>query len=282
MDDPSQDAEVNFGTHQRASATAPRGLAGAGIEIGAYPTGAGTGRTQLIDMDDILAVEAGAPGNGTAMLMHEIVENYTGHAGAPHGGMGPFRPAHAAGVAAESEVASELVQPGARVADATAPTGTPHVTQFAIDYESYYVVLTEDATRAHDVTITNSRRAAKALVSVNTLDDYVTGSDTFLAGPVGVWSEEPHVHAAIADLRANPLATVLVEGFTDDVGAEAQNQALAQRRAEHVRLALMRVGIARGRIHVVGRAGTFIAPNDSDAGRARNRRVVITVTRPAP
>ena len=80
MDDKVQNAEVNFGTHQ------------AGVSVGAFPTPSDltASRVQRIDMDDVLAIEAGAPGNGVAKLAHEITENYQAHASVPVAGLDLF------------------------------------------------------------------------------------------------------------------------------------------------------------------------------------------------
>jgi flagellar motor protein MotB len=48
-----------------------------------------------------------------------------------------------------------------------------------------------------------------------------------------------------------------------------------------VQTALGAAGIAGSRMHALGRATeAFVAPNDTDANRALNRRVVIIVDRP--
>ena len=75
----------------------------------------------------------------------------------------------------------------------------------------------------------------------------------------------------------------LVEGFTDNVGSDWDNLVLARDRANHGALALAFLGIAPERIHIdpIG-ARSYVAPNTTNAHRARNRRIVFTVTRPGP
>lgn len=69
-----------------------------------------------------------------------------------------------------------------------------------------------------------------------------------------------------------------VAGHTDNVGSDAYNQQLSQRRADAVAAYLGSRGIARDRMITVGAGKTRpIASNDSDAGRAANRRVEITL-----
>ncbi len=71
----------------------------------------------------------------------------------------------------------------------------------------------------------------------------------------------------------NTRATI--EGHTDSRGSEAYNQALSERRANAVRNELiMRYGIAASRLTAVGFGESQpVASNDTDAGRAQNRRI---------
>lgn len=69
-----------------------------------------------------------------------------------------------------------------------------------------------------------------------------------------------------------------VAGHTDNVGTDAYNQALSQRRAQAVANYLGGKGVMQQRMMVVGAGETHpIASNDSEAGRAENRRVEITI-----
>lgn len=70
--------------------------------------------------------------------------------------------------------------------------------------------------------------------------------------------------------------TVVVEGFTDNQGAE--NIPLSERRAQVPADALVASGIDAGRIVVVGRGSADpVATNETASGRAQNRRVEIHV-----
>ncbi|HOX46205.1 MAG TPA: OmpA family protein [Myxococcota bacterium] len=76
-------------------------------------------------------------------------------------------------------------------------------------------------------------------------------------------------------LKADPALKVFVVGHTDGVGAVEPNLKLSQDRAQAVLQALVREhGIDAGRLRAHG-CGPFapVATNDTDAGRARNRRV---------
>jgi outer membrane protein OmpA-like peptidoglycan-associated protein len=80
-------------------------------------------------------------------------------------------------------------------------------------------------------------------------------------------------------LREYPDRTIAIEGFTDSVGSDALNQALSERRAAAVRLALMDSGIAGSRILVRGYGPSFpVASNDTPEGRQRNRRVEVVIS----
>jgi len=89
--------------------------------------------------------------------------------------------------------------------------------------------------------------------------------------------------SAIASLRSQFKAIgakkkLRVEAHTDDQGSDSANLALSQRRADAVRRALVSAGIAAARITAVGKGEAApVADNASAEGRARNRRVEITV-----
>lgn len=95
----------------------------------------------------------------------------------------------------------------------------------------------------------------------------------------------PGDHAALAELAAwlaaNPDQGVTLVGHTDASGSLEANVAISRRRAEAVRQTLITAhGIAPARIGAEG-AG-YLAPratNDTEAGRALNRRVEAIPTR---
>ncbi|MCB9508102.1 MAG: OmpA family protein [Myxococcales bacterium] len=72
---------------------------------------------------------------------------------------------------------------------------------------------------------------------------------------------------------------IRVEGHTDSQGSASYNQQLSQGRADAVRTYLMSQGIAGGRITAVGYGEERpIDTNETDAGRAVNRRVEFHIT----
>jgi outer membrane protein OmpA-like peptidoglycan-associated protein len=74
-------------------------------------------------------------------------------------------------------------------------------------------------------------------------------------------------------LRDFPKMRVSIEGHTDNVGGEAQNMRLSQRRADAVRTYLIAKGIAAERLEAIGYGPTKpIASNKTAKGKAQNRR----------
>lgn len=80
------------------------------------------------------------------------------------------------------------------------------------------------------------------------------------------------------DLNDCPDAVVHVEGHTDSDGPADYNMALSVQRAEAVIKGLIDRGIDPKRLYAVGYGETLpIATNDTAAGKAKNRRIVITI-----
>lgn len=78
-------------------------------------------------------------------------------------------------------------------------------------------------------------------------------------------------------LRENPTMRVRIDGHTDSVGAEAYNQGLSERRATAVKSYLTSNGIDASRLTAKGFGEEAPAyTNDSEEGRAGNRRTEIT------
>ncbi|WP_170110317.1 OmpA family protein [Flavilitoribacter nigricans] len=75
-------------------------------------------------------------------------------------------------------------------------------------------------------------------------------------------------------MEEHPEVRLSVEGHTDDRGSENYNQELSARRAAAVRQAIIGEGIAASRLKAAGFGEVKpVTGNDSDAGRAKNRRV---------
>lgn len=76
----------------------------------------------------------------------------------------------------------------------------------------------------------------------------------------------------------HPEIVVTVTGYTDNVGNDASNMALSKRRADNIKKMLVSKGIAESRIKAFGRGeNNPIATNKTKEGRAKNRRIEITI-----
>ena len=82
--------------------------------------------------------------------------------------------------------------------------------------------------------------------------------------------------AIAAAMKGHDDIDLVLEGHTDSRGSDQYNMGLSQRRADAVKAKLVKdYGIPADRVSAVGYGETRpIASNDSDDGRARNRRVV--------
>jgi outer membrane protein OmpA-like peptidoglycan-associated protein len=84
------------------------------------------------------------------------------------------------------------------------------------------------------------------------------------------------IRAALIDA---PGAKIQVEGYTDDSGDEDKNRAISLKRAQAVANWLADHGIPLGRLQAIGFGPERpLVPNDTAEGRARNRRIEITLT----
>lgn len=108
--------------------------------------------------------------------------------------------------------------------------------------------------------------------------------DEQLGGPLFEFDKAEIRNTAAIDpivkiLRDNPLLEASITGHTDSRGKTEYNQRLSEKRAEVVAKYLMTKGIDQGRIKTFGMGeNTPVADNDTDAGRAKNRRVEFVIT----
>ena len=85
---------------------------------------------------------------------------------------------------------------------------------------------------------------------------------------------KPAVDEIATLMKKESALKLAVEGHTDNVGEAKHNVALSRERAQAVVDALVKDGIGSERLSAAGHgAGKPIADNDSDEGRAKNRRV---------
>ena len=79
-------------------------------------------------------------------------------------------------------------------------------------------------------------------------------------------------------LKEYPSTEVVIVGHTDAQGTFEYNQSLSERRAQAAANYIVSQGVARARIRARGLGETEpVASNDTEAGRAQNRRVEIAI-----
>jgi len=80
-------------------------------------------------------------------------------------------------------------------------------------------------------------------------------------------------------LKGNRSYKIQIDGYTDDIGDEEKNQKLSESRANSIKEYLVKNGINERRITATGHGEADpVASNNTAAGRAKNRRVEITLT----
>jgi outer membrane protein OmpA-like peptidoglycan-associated protein len=276
INQPTQHAELHIGTNQ------PR------VAVGAFP---GAGSTiQTIDVDDIRNLNAALPGQGTAKAFHEMMENFNAHGV----GFGNFGASHTVGLEAESDVLENQGIVGRRLGGGIAPTVIPapvgqptgpnitYLRQLQ-DFTHYFLEIIQRRTTGSatgpgaDFEVVSARRIPKVQVSQRSIDSFLSGSTAVpAAGNVTLAT-------TLADLNGNPNSTLLIEGFSDNVGSQAGNVTTSRNRAATAQAFFVANGIAATRIAIVGRGETnFVATNANAAGRLQNRRIQLTVHRPGP
>jgi outer membrane protein OmpA-like peptidoglycan-associated protein len=108
----------------------------------------------------------------------------------------------------------------------------------------------------------------------------IPNSVTFDFDSARVWSQAEGTLRDLAGvLTQYPQTMIDVIGYTDSVGSEQYNQDLSERRAQAVANKLRDFGVASQRLMVLGRGEKQpVASNDTEQGRAQNRRVEIKIS----
>ena len=110
---------------------------------------------------------------------------------------------------------------------------------------------------------------------VLTLGDVLFDFDEATLSPGGMRS----VRELASFLDEYPERNVLIEGYTDNIGAEAYNLTLSERRADAVKDELLEQGIVQDRIQTRGYGVEYpVTSNATEAGRQQNRRVEVIIS----
>ncbi len=135
------------------------------------------------------------------------------------------------------------------------------------------------------IEIVETKGMEKGMVKV---DAAAMGSDIDKTGHVAIYgiyfdtdktdikpASEPTLQEMAKLLNQKPAMKVYIVGHTDNVGAFAHNQALSQKRAEAVVKELVaKHKVGQARLAAKGVASLApVAPNKTEEGRAKNRRV---------
>lgn len=107
----------------------------------------------------------------------------------------------------------------------------------------------------------------------------LSGAATFPPGSTTFTPEFAQVlNFGVVVMSRDPLMTMTIEGHTDSDGPDDFNLRLSQERADNVAAYFAAAGISPDRLTAIGVGeASPAAPNDTDEGRARNRRVEFTM-----
>lgn len=141
--------------------------------------------------------------------------------------------------------------------------------------EDYYLTVVLKELMKQDVT-------ASSMFEALNRDGHIALYINFDTGKSVIRDEsKPIIDQIVQMMRSNPDLKIAVEGHTDNVGSPASNKTLSEARAKSVVSAIVSQGIAADRLSPAGYGQDKpIADNNTEEGRARNRRVEL-VKRPS-
>lgn len=144
-----------------------------------------------------------------------------------------------------------------------------HMTRLAQDLTSTLAPLVKEG----KVRVTQNSRGVSVEINASVLFD---------PGAAKLTPESDEALRAIAGLLAADPHAVQVEGHTDNLPIKSpsfpSNWELSAVRASAVVRLFVESGVAESRLTAVGHGANFpVAPNDTPEGRARNRRVAVTI-----
>jgi outer membrane protein OmpA-like peptidoglycan-associated protein len=107
----------------------------------------------------------------------------------------------------------------------------------------------------------------------------ILGDAFFASGQTGLSNAgKNNLQPVLSFINKYPNKTVLIEGHSDGQGAADANQKISLKRAQSVRDSLIKLGADAQRLKAIGFGESQpIAGNDTEAGRAKNRRVEVVI-----
>ena len=135
-----------------------------------------------------------------------------------------------------------------------------------------HVILAKGGVELYQRQTTDLSAVEKAIAETG---KFVTNNILFETGKATLKPESMAEIQKVADyMKKNPNARFEVQGHTDNQGSDAINDPLSQQRAEAVVKALEGLGCDPFNMRAVGKGSHEpVAPNTTDEGRAKNRRV---------
>ena len=125
------------------------------------------------------------------------------------------------------------------------------------------------------------RRQLESLAARETVDGLVMtlGDFVFASGSANIKQTAVDNFTKVLEfIDGYPNQDIRIEGHTDASGSDGFNLNLSQKRAEAVKALLVDYGIEAGRIEAIGMGESLpIADNNTEAGKAKNRRVDIII-----
>lgn len=149
--------------------------------------------------------------------------------------------------------------------------------QVPFDYENLTfirnVVIAKGAVALYDRHAQDVSAVEKAIQETG---KFVTNNILFDTGKATLKQESMIEIMKVADyMKKNPSARFEVQGHTDNQGTDKINDPLSQQRAEAIVKALESLGVDGFNLRAVGKGSHEpVADNKTEAGRAKNRRVV--------
>jgi outer membrane protein OmpA-like peptidoglycan-associated protein len=160
----------------------------------------------------------------------------------------------------------------------------------AMRAQALLAVRTEEATQARQQAQQATTEAERARNQAAQLQQQLaTTTPTVLTLGSGILFDvnraelKPGVYDSIRQiatfLKQHPDRTVTIEGYTDSTGSADYNLRLSQLRADAMRYALLKEGVAPDRVIARGMGESEpVASNETEAGRQINRRVQVAIS----